>query len=55
VVDGNNYDDDDDDEGSGHDNDGDNGCQRQWRIWWAGWPPPDEEGEMTRRQNNTQQ
>ncbi len=24
-------------------------------MGWVGWPPPDEEGEMTRQQNNTQQ
>jgi hypothetical protein len=50
VVDGDNYDDYDNDydKGSGHNNnDDDDRRQRRWRILWAGWPPPDEEGETT--------
>ena len=50
MVDGDNYDDyddDDDEDGSGHNNDDDNGRQQRWQIQWAGWPPPDEEGEPT--------
>ena len=59
VVDGDDYNNDynnDKGSGSGHDNDYDDRRrgQRGWWIRWAGWPP-DEEGEMTRQRNNTQQ